>query len=158
MEEGEIPSVRRAALIFEIRETTLRNRYKGRRKTRIEGYKEQQWLTSEEENAMKRYCLMVDDLGFPLKYETLREIAQDLYSRSHEGEEQEFGENWIARYLRRHQEIKGKIAKALSRQRAMASDPEVICKFLQVAHDFTVQEKIPPKNIWNMDEKGFQMG
>ena len=123
LQGGEIPSVRRAALIFEIPETTLRNRYKGRKKTRTEGHEKQQWLTSDEEDAVKRYCLMVDEMGFPLRYDTLREIAEDLYSKAHEGKEAGLGENWIARYLRRHSEIKGKIAKAILCKRAIASNP-----------------------------------
>jgi len=34
LKAGKFPSVRRAAKFFDVPETTLRNRYKGRRKTR----------------------------------------------------------------------------------------------------------------------------
>ena len=79
IKEGTFPSIRRAALFFEIPESTLRRRYNGMKKTRIEGHVAQQLLTVEEEASVVRYCLLVDDLGFPLSYDMAQEIAEDLY-------------------------------------------------------------------------------
>jgi len=47
LKAGKFPSVRRAAKFFDVPETTLRNRYKGRRKTRVESHEEQQHLDKD---------------------------------------------------------------------------------------------------------------
>lgn len=153
LKEGLFPSVRRAAKFFEIPETTLRNRYHGARKTRVEAHEEQQWLSTEEEESVVRHSLLVDDLGFPLTYGLCREIAEDLYQQSHKGEEVKFGEHWVGHFLKRHKELKGKVGKGISCQRSTGSNPAIMCKFLEEVHRVVVEENILPSNIWNMDEK-----
>ena len=145
--EGIFPSIRRAAKFFEIPEATLRHRYNGTRKTRVDAHEEQQWLNAEEEESVVRYCLLVDDLGFPLTYDLCREIGEDLYRQSYEGDGVEFGEHWVGRFLKRHKELKGKMGKGISRQRSTGSNPEIICKFLEEVHRVVVEDKIPPSNM-----------
>jgi len=52
LKAGKFPSVRGAAKFFDMPETTLRNRYKGRRKTRVESHAEQQYLDKDQEKAL----------------------------------------------------------------------------------------------------------
>ena len=60
----------------------MRSRYNWMKKTWIEGHVAQQLLKVEEEASVVRYCLLVDNLGFPLAYEMAQEIAKDLYQKS----------------------------------------------------------------------------
>ena len=66
LNEGKISSVRKAATFFEVPETTLRNRYKQRRGTRVEGHEDQQHLVKEEERALECWAIKMDDAGFPV--------------------------------------------------------------------------------------------
>jgi len=52
LKAGKFPSVRRVAKFFDVPETTLRNQNKGRRKTRVESYEEQQHLDKDQEKAL----------------------------------------------------------------------------------------------------------
>ena len=59
----------------------------------------------------------------------------------------EFGEHRVARFLKRHKELKGKIGKGISRQRATASHPEVVSNFLDSVHKIVIGDKIPLCNM-----------
>ena len=67
----KFPSVRRAAKFFW-------NRYKGRRKTRVESHEEQQHHDRDQEKVLGRHVLRLDDCGFPLKVKMVASIAASL--------------------------------------------------------------------------------
>ena len=67
LEAGRIPHVRQAACVFEVAETTLRNRYSKKRGKRQQGHEGQQHLSVEKEKAVVRWIERVDDMGFPVR-------------------------------------------------------------------------------------------
>lgn len=78
LREGKFQSVRRAAIFFDVPETTWRNRYKGRAQSRVESHENQQHFDTEGEKALCRYICKVDDQGFRIKVKMLKSIAESL--------------------------------------------------------------------------------
>jgi len=50
------------------------------------------------------------------------------------------------------------MSSTLDRQRIAANDPAVVKKFCTVVQRTVYKYKLPPQNIWNMDEKGCMLG
>ena len=50
------------------------------------------------------------------------------------------------------------MGEGISRQRSIGSNPELVSKFLVEVHRVVVEDKIPPTNMWNMDERDFKWG
>jgi len=120
-------SIRSAAAAYRIPYETVRNRLRGT-KTRQESHRSQQLLTVEEEKAIVRLCLTLDDWGHPLKLPMIKEFATALLSESPE-KRQEVGQRWVNRFLGRNPEVVSKYSQRLDRQRATASDPAILKDF-----------------------------
>jgi hypothetical protein len=120
-------SIRSAAAAYGIPYETVRNRLRGT-KTRQESHKNQQLLTVEEEKAIVRFCLTLDDWGHPLKLPMIKEFATALLpSEKH----REIGQHWMNRFLRRNPNVVARYSQRLDRQRATASDPAILEDFFR---------------------------
>ena len=67
------------------------------------------------------------------------------------------GTCWVTRFIRRHGYHVVR-QKTLDAERSMSEDPEVIGAWFQQLKEIIRDNGIPPTDIWNMDETGFQIG
>lgn len=68
------------------------------------------------------------------------------------------GPEWYKKFLDRHPDIKVKISVRLEKCRAEALNPTLVNEFYDILHQLVTEYQIPPENIYNMDEKGIQLG
>ncbi|KAF8824656.1 hypothetical protein HHX47_DHR8000193 [Lentinula edodes] len=68
------------------------------------------------------------------------------------------GDNWICRFRTRHPDLALKFTTSLEESRARSLTPAAVSTFYDILADTVAQYEIPPENIYNIDEKGVQLG
>jgi hypothetical protein len=103
LKNGEICSLRQAAVIYDIpRSTTLRDRRKGiqmKAEKHAIGLK----LSTNEEESLVKWILDLDKCGLPPWPSLVQHMANHLLS---EHGNQQVGKNWIYRLIKRRSELK----------------------------------------------------
>jgi hypothetical protein len=68
------------------------------------------------------------------------------------------GGTWPKRFCKRHPDLKMKKTTGLEKARANALNPSAVNGFFDMLTDVIKEHDILPENIYNMDEKGIQLG
>lgn len=166
LREPDIPTIRIAEL-YGVERRTLRRRVLGTHQDRSIAHKQEQLFSPGEEKAISNYIGTMADMGFPLNYSLVRQMAQDLVNerciplRTKGGPSVDpesvhvVGINWVNRFLDRNQGLKRKYIRFQERARAAATnDIELQADFLRKLANLIRRKKITADNIWNCDEKG----
>ena len=159
-------SVRQAAKDFNIPRTSISRRLKGTLlhcyvfvllsfceggKTRQEAHVNEQLLTAAQEEILVKWIKVQGRRGIPLTYATVA-----LYVGEISG--QQVGVSWPKRFLRRHPDLKIKKTQGLETARAKALNQFVVGDFFNMLDKLIKEYNIAPENLYNMDEKGVQLG
>lgn len=143
-------SLREAARTFDVPKTTLTERFNGRQ-TRARAHEHQQRLSPGAEAALVEWIIEMGRRGVPLHPTA---VAQHAFAISGV----EVGEHWVARFRTRHGELKAKWTTGLEKCRAQSLNEAAVKEFYNVLGELLEQYNIPEENIYNMDEKGIQLG
>ena len=68
------------------------------------------------------------------------------------------GRHWITRFLNRNPHLASKFSTQVKKQRIVSSNPKILKQSFEVLGPLIKKHSIQPYNIYNMDEKGLQMG
>ena len=116
-------SRRRIGRDFGVDDTILRRRLTGTQKSRQEVHRHQQLLTKGDEKAIANWCCDMDDVGFPVTFDIVREMAQNILKER--GELHQVGEHWVDRFIKRNLEAKSCYVKQMDKSRQQsAADKE----------------------------------
>ena len=119
---GLEPSIRSAARTYGVPYGTLRGRLQGAN-PRADAHSQEQILSVEEEKAILRLCVTLDDWGHPLALQgSLKDFAMSLLPQARR---RQLGNHWLTRFLNQNPAIVSKFSQRLDRQRANASDPVI---------------------------------
>ena len=154
VKEGKAKSVRDAVALYDVAETTLRERYYGI-PSRQDSIPNSRKLTSQEELAIVRYILELDSRGFSPRPQDVREMADLLLS---ERDASPVGKNWTTNFIKRRTELKSKFSRKYDYQRAQCEDPVIIEGWFRLVQNTIAKYGIVDEDIYNFDEAGFQMG
>lgn len=143
-------SLREAATAFRVSKTTLTARFNGR-KTRTEAHLAQQALSAGAEAALVEWIKEMARRGIPLHASAVAQHATAISGTK-------VGENWVHRFRVRHPELKAKWTTGLEKCRAQALNPTAVSGFYDLLEDILETYDIAEENIYNMDEKGIQLG
>ena len=134
--------------------TTLADRGKGRHTSRSEASAKRQLLTPEQEQTLVDWIKHQASMGLPFSKKELESRASKMAGRK-------VGKTWHKKFTSRHQD---KILTAkgtrLDPKRASNFNKTVINDYfdrLEALHA-GFPGGIPAEHIWNMDEKGIQLG
>jgi hypothetical protein len=147
-------SRRAAAKIYNIPETTLRDRMTGRtprRELRVNCLK----LTELEEEVLVRYILDLDTRGFAPRLAGVEDMANYILE-SRGGKH--VGKLWAHRFVQRRPELKTRFNRAYDFQRALCEDPELIEAWFRLGENMRAKYGIQDCDFYNFDETGFMMG
>jgi hypothetical protein len=154
IERGQIRSIRAAAETYNVPWTTLRDRRNGMT-SRRDCVPNSRKLTNLEEEAIVRYILDMDERGYQVNYDKLRDMANTLRAKRGEGP---VGINWPSTFVQRVPELKTRVNRKYDWQRALTEDPEVIGGWFRLVRNTINKYGIADEDIYNFDETGFQMG
>jgi len=143
-------SLREAAKAYQVKKTTLTERFNGR-KTKKEAHEHEKTLTFAAEEALVEWIKEMGRRGVPLHASAVAKHASVISGNN-------VGEHWVQRFRVRHPELKAKWTSGLERCRAQALNPTAVADFYDTLHDMIEKHDIPKENIYNMDEKGIQLG
>jgi hypothetical protein len=68
------------------------------------------------------------------------------------------GESWVKRFKARQPELKVKWSSTLEKCRAASLNPALVNEYFDLLEDVIKEYGFPAENIYNMDEKGIQLG
>jgi len=147
-------SVRKAARLYEVPESSLRLRMSGahplasRQHGRLN-------LTSPEEETLVQHILDLDSRGFPPRFEYVRDMANLLLATRHAPP---VGKQWPYNFVRRRTELKTRFSRAYDFQRALCEDPALIDAWFRLVANMRAKYAIQDCDFYNFDETGFMMG
>jgi hypothetical protein len=143
-------SLREAASSFNVKKTTLTARFNGR-KTRREAHEQQKALSAGAEKALVEWIIEMGKRGIPLHASAVAQHATAISGTK-------VGEHWVHRFRTRHPELKAKWTTGLEKCRAQALNPTAVAGFYDTLEEVLEKYEITEENIYNMDEKGIQLG
>ena len=116
-------SKRKLARQHGIAESTLRDRLKGVKPHQI-AHVLQQKLTSEQEDALAHWAILMHSWGWPSRVNQLRSMATELLRES--GSQEEIGVNWSQKFLQRRPELISVFSQTLNKERAAMHNDQII--------------------------------
>jgi len=162
-QKGQHSSMMKAAKAYNIKEHyfTLRRRIKGTAVPKKEAHADQQLLSPAEESVLVDWMRYLALTGHPLNKRTIRPKVKALLSAKGfvDKEDKHPSKKWIRRFMKRHMpELKTGRGSGLDPKRAKAFNYATVHAHFMLFKETVEKHNIPWRNIYNMDEKGIQMG
>ena len=154
LKNEKIRSVRKAAEIYNISQSTLQNRINGmpyRAEKRANNHK----LTQSEENSLVKWVLDLDRRRLPPRHSLVREIAN--YMLLQRGNQQ-ISTNWVTKLIKRRPEIDSKFTRKYNYERTKYKDPKIIQEHFNHIRAAISEYSILPEDIFNFNKTGFAIG
>ena len=163
LDNGSCKTIRVAAKQFEVSYHTLRRRYKKLTVPRSRAHKNQQLLTDAQEETMCHWIKYMALTGHPFSHRSLRmkagELTEKLKEKAKEtGTVPMASRKWMKDFLARHPDINPGRPTGLDPKRARMFNFTVVNHHFKLLDDFLKAHDIPWENVYNMDEKGVQLG
>jgi hypothetical protein len=151
---------------FHVARQTLKDHLAGKL-PRNKAHSDLMHLTDEEETELAQWITMLTQRGYAPRYRTVRELAEIIRNRRVIGvndddiqlvDYDEFGKDWVARFMSRHPQLKKARRKWIESARIKDVSPERFMKWFDDLNTIVEDYNIKSKNIYNMDESGFAIG
>jgi hypothetical protein len=151
---------------FNIPRQTLYDRLDGK-PPRNKAHETEQLLSHAEEKELVRWIARLTVTGYPPRYDTLREMAEEIRKRrvkniNENGLElvryDDIGKQWVARFLSRHSELASIRPRSIDAIRVKDTSPEWLQCWFEDLEKVVAEYNIKPENMYNMDESGFAIG
>ena len=143
-------SVRQAASTFKVPHSTLQDCCNGW-KTRHEGHAHEQNLMPSQKEVVMECVKVMGRWGVPLTQVTLRDYASNICGTP-------VGETWPKQFIARHADVKVKWTTPLEWSHAQGLNPTIVAEYFKILKEVIDEYDIPHEKIYNMDEKGVQLG
>lgn len=151
LRSGAVPTVRAAADKYDLNYHTLWQRYNKGRQSVKEAHEKDKLLDRAQEEVMVEWMMFLSMVGRPICKATVRPKVYQLCG-------QVPGKTWIHRFLKRHPELKLGRPSGLDPKRAQAFNFKTVEDCFQRLKKVLADNNIPWENVYNMDEKGIQLG
>jgi len=147
-------SRRAAGKIFNVPESTLRDRMRGKC-AKAEQRSKSSRLTELEEEAITKYILNLDSRGFSPRLHDVEDMANVITEAR---DASRVGTRWASNFVKRQPQLKTRLSRAYDYQRALCEDPEKIAGWFGLFQNIKAKYGIQDEDIYNFDETGFMMG
>lgn len=156
--KGQVSSLRKASVLYDVPHSTLHDRLKGRT-TREHAQERNRKLSVTEEITLTQWILSMDERGKPPpRVATVREMANVLLAKRDESTTPPtVGKCWVNGFMRRN-ELESKFSRKYDYRRALCEDPKIIREWFKLVRDTIEKYGILPEDTYNFDEVGFLMG
>ena len=131
---------------------TLSDRAGGHHHSQKDACAAQQLLTPEQEQILVDWAKQRGEMGKPF-------LCEDLCTEATAISGKMIGQKWPYRFIMHHQEVQSVKPSKMDPKHTKNFNKTIINDYfdkLKALH--TWYDGIPPEHIWNMDEKGIQMG
>ena len=146
-----------AATAFGVNRGTLLDRVKNKRLAAVDYGKKCRLLDEAEESALLQFIDRYCKLGFPPRYEMVRDKAMKLRALRVE-DPNPIGLHWVSRFLNRYPDYKSRFPRHLDQERHWNTEPKVFEDWFKLYQQTMEEFHIATGDVYNMDEKGHLMG
>ena len=143
-------SLHKAAGCFNISKLTLTVQFNGR-KSKKEAHEHEKTLSFAAETALVEWVAELGCCGIPLHASAVVQHASVISGIK-------VSKHWVHRFQARHPELKLEWTTGLEHCRAQTMNPTAVAGFYDNLKDILDKYDILEENIYNMDEKGIQLG
>ena len=150
----QIIANRRAADVYNVPESTLRDRRAGKA-ARRDCQPNSKKLTQLEEEVIVSHILDLDLRGFAPTYAAVCDMANRLLAARGAGQ---VGVHWPRNFVKRTDSLKTRFNRPYDRQRALCEDPVLIKSWFELVEQTKAKYGICNNDVYNFDEAGFMMG
>jgi hypothetical protein len=157
IKKSQVSSVRKAASVFNVPETSLRHRLSGRA-SRVESRAYNRKLEQSEEQTLTQWILSMDARGYAPKISAVRDAALILLAERVGRADAHIGKNWATNFVNNEPALKGKWTRKYDYKRAKCEDPALIRAWFELVADTIAKYGIAKEDIYNFDETGFALG
>jgi hypothetical protein len=155
IDAGVFLSQRAAAKAYNIPQSTISTRIRGRQSNQA-SHVYQQRLTPEQEDFLVQWILEEDARAFPPSHARAREMANRILRMN--GDHRPVGKHWMAAFLKRNPRVASVVGRKIEAARAEGATPAQIRAFLELFERTRTRLGIRAEDIWNMDETGKALG
>jgi hypothetical protein len=149
-----VKSVSRAAAIYKIPRTTVRDR-RARTRLRSDCELNSKRLINLEEEVIKQYILDASLRGVPPTKPLVRDMADRLLR---ERSRKPVSKHWVDNFIKRTPKLKKRWSRPYNYQRAAYEDPALILPWFELVQSIKAKYGILDKDTWNFNELGFLIG
>jgi hypothetical protein len=137
---------------LQVARSTLSERVNKKHQSRSKASECRQKLTRAEEKVVEDWCTYSAQIAQPFGPLEIKSVACSITGKVP-------GKNWHHRFERRHPNLTLSIPSGLDPKRAQNFNATNISNYFDLLDKLNKDYGgIPPEQIWNMDEKGLQMG
>jgi hypothetical protein len=137
---------------YSVDRTTLARRHKGVAVSRDTQAQNQQALHPQQEHELLRYIERLTSQGLPPTRPMIQRFASDITKK-------ELGKGWVDRFIQPYQvDLISRWATGIDRSRHQADSGLKYKLYFDLLIDKISQYNIEPRNIYNIDKKGFMLG
>jgi hypothetical protein len=108
-------------------------------------------LTAAQEDILAKWVSIQGRRGIPMTYASVGQCAGVIAGI-------QVGATWPKRFCKCHPELKMKKTMGLEKARAKALNRFAVYEFFNMLSEVIKEHDILPENLYNMDEKGLQLG
>ena len=154
------PNIKACARTYNVPYQRLLARYKGRpslSERRPNGRK----LDEAQESALCRYIDYLDSIYIPPSRQDIAATANEILTAGHvdpSSPAPTIGGHWLNRFMKRHPEYHIRRQRAMDIERKKCLDKDTAREFFAKYQEVITSHGIPPEDIWNFDETGFNIG
>ncbi|KAF7569912.1 hypothetical protein PtrM4_123270 [Pyrenophora tritici-repentis] len=148
-EEGASFSYREVAKKYNISRATLARRHQGRTRPHSVAHNA---LHPQQEKELVQYIKGLSERRLPPTRTMIRNFASSLAGK-------DVSETWVTRFMARHPfELTSRYTSGMDRKRHKADSGAKYSLYFELLHAKMMEYRVQPTQIYNMDEKGFQIG
>jgi hypothetical protein len=131
-------SIQKVATDYQVPYSTLTGRWNGT-------------PTAAQEEVLTEWIKVMGHWGIPMTATIITDYVADIVGHT-------VGELWVKHFKACHPELKVKWSSTLEKCWAASLNPTLMNEYYDLLEDTIKSYDIPPENIYNMDEKGIQLG
>lgn len=156
---GSFKNVKAVAAFYQVPYKTLLNRLKGI-ESKKKAHDTQALLTPAEKEVLVEWIQYLGLAGMPVNRKTIRpKVKAILKEKGRSINENMVSGSWIRRFLKEFPDaLKTSRGSGLDPKRAKAFNYPSVHAYFNTLKDFLKENNIPWENVYNMDEKGVQLG
>lgn len=153
LDAGRYKNLSVAAADLKIPYQRLRRRYQRLTRPRRLAHEKQMYLSPAKEETVCNWIKYLGMTGHAVSKRTLAPKIQEVADKPKPPSRE-----WIRTFLKRHPDLVLKRPTGLDPKRARAFNYTTVNHHFKLLDSFLKKHKIPWENVYNMDEKGIQLG
>lgn len=151
LDAGQVKTISKAAILFNVPYATLRRRYQGLNQSQYTAKQPKRLLSEAQEQALVDWLIFLGQSGHAVSKRTIKPKVLAICGKLPSS-------TWLRLFLARHPEIKLVRPSGLDPKRAQAFNRTTVTEHFKLLSETMARMDIPWENVYNMDEKGLQLG